>query len=634
MTVCLPPSVSTSSNFLNADALRRLCARMANLGWWVLDLKQQALNLSDEACAIYGIPAGSVLSVQRAASYYVPASRKSLWRHFQEACSEGRSFDTELELITAGRTRAWVRVIGEAERDNNGRVVRIQGAIQDITGWKRAAMENRQQASLLDQARDAINVRDLNNRITYWNRSSERLYGYSAAEACGRSAEELLHAEPDLELALSQVREYGGWTGELRKRSKEGGQVVVESRWTLMLDEDGQPHSILVIDTDVTERKALEEHLLRAQRLDSIGTLAGGIAHDLNNALTPILMAIHMLRDEETDPDRLDTLQTMELSAQRGADMVRQLLSFARGVEGRREPIQVSQLVREVEKIVNDTFYKNVLVSSRLPRQLPPVCGDSTQLHQVLLNLCLNARDAMPNGGSLTLTATSEFVDKERAARHRGARSGRHLCLRVEDTGTGMTAAILNRLFEPFFTTKDQGKGTGLGLCSSLAIVRGHGGFMEVESQPGRGTRVSVYLPEAEGETPPQTASEAVLPRGQGQLILIVDDEDPVCQLTRKILEGHGYRTLTASSGVDALSLYGTHRHEIELVVLDMMMPVLDGPAISQILRAMNPHVKVLAVSGVSGGHAKAEWLHDFVAKPYSRDTLLHAVTRALPPTQ
>jgi len=512
-------------------------------------------------------------------------------------------------------------------------VVELEQTMDDLKAVHGRLAE---QASLLDKAQDAIIVRDLAHRITYWNKSAERLYGWTAAEALGMVARDIQSDTAAFDEAERKVLEHGEWVGELSQVGKSGRRLIVESRWTLVQDEAGRAAAVLVINTDITERTQLEQQFLRAQRLESIGTLAGGIAHDLNNVLTPIMMSIGMLSEDEHDPERLDILSTLETSVRRGADMVQQVLSFARGVEGRRVQVEVADVLRDVERIINDTFLKNIDMRTRIPDDLWTVSGDPIQLHQVLLNLCVNARDAMPDGGRLTLSAVNVTLDKAFVSANIDAKEGPHVVLQVQDSGAGIPDDIIDRIFEPFFTTKDVGKGTGLGLSTSLAIVKSHGGFIRIDSAHGKGATFSVYLPAQPTSRPEPVRAKAVEPpRGHGELILVVDDEAPVRLVTRKILEAFGYRVALASDGAQAVALYADHKDEIAVVITDMMMPVMDGPATIRALKAMRADVRIIAASGLHGRETEVpagstEAVGRFLSKPYTAETLLTALKRAL----
>ncbi len=487
----------------------------------------------------------------------------------------------------------------------------------------------REQAELLDKTRDAIVVRDLNDRITYWNKGAEHLYGWTTEEVIGRSISELLYRETAaFERACAAIVKHGEWNGELQEVTKAGAPLLVEGRCTLLRDAAGQPQGILAINTDITEKKKLEQQFLRAQRMDSIGTLAGGIAHDLNNALTPILMSLELLKLQERNPQRMQVLTTIESSAKRGASMVRQLLSFASGVEGKQLAVQVGHLLKEIEKFANETFLKTIQVRSDIPVDLWTVQGDPTQLHQVMLNLCVNARDAMPNGGMLKLSACNLMIDEHYASLNGEGEPGPYILIQVEDTGSGMSPEVIERIFEPFFTTKELGKGTGLGLSTSLGIIKNHGGFMRVYSEVGKGTQFRVHLPsQALPEADAATPVRLELPRGNGELVLVVDDEDEVRQITRQTLETFGYRVLLASDGAEATALYAARRQDIAAVLTDMMMPTMDGPAAIQVLIRINPDVRIIAASGLNANGMESRAINagvkHFIPKPYTAETLL-----------
>jgi PAS domain S-box-containing protein len=512
-------------------------------------------------------------------------------------------------------------------------VVKLEQTMADLHAVHGRLAE---QASLLDKAQDAIVVRDLSHRITYWNKSAERLYGWTAQEAIGMVARDLQPDPTVFDEAMRRVLEHGDWVGELWQVGKDGRPLTVESRWTLVRDAAGRASAVLVINTDITERRNLEQQFLRAQRLESIGTLAGGIAHDLNNVLTPIMVAVGILSDEEKDPERRDILATLEASARRGADMVQQVLSFARGVEGRRVQVDVDSVVRDVERIVNDTFLKNIILWTEVADDLWTVSGDPIQLHQVLLNLCVNARDAMPGGGRLSVFASNVTLDAAFAGANIDARPGPYVMLQVTDTGTGIAPDVIDRIFEPFFTTKDVSKGTGLGLSTSLAIVKSHGGFIQVDGSPGIGATFRVYLPaQAAAAMDPARPATAELPRGHGELILVVDDEAPVRYVTRRMLEAFGYRVALAEDGAQAVAVYTEQKDQIAAVITDMMMPVMDGPATIQALRRMRADVRIIASSGLHGRgsdeHAGSiASVKHFLPKPYTAGELLAALKVAL----
>ncbi|MEH2464188.1 hybrid sensor histidine kinase/response regulator [Nostoc sp.] len=546
--------------------------------------------------------------------------------------------------ITIKDTTRYYDLTVEPLRNESQEVVGVTCASIDISERQAALRERklaeekiREQAALLDVTTDAICVRDLNNQILFWNKGAETVFGWQATEACGKNASKLLFDEPspEIEAALLQVLSKGKWQGELTKLTKVGKEILVASRWSLVCDEQGKPKSILTVDTDITEKKLLEAQLFRAQRLESIGTLASGIAHDLNNILTPILAGAQLLplKFPNIDERTRHLLEILEINAKRGADLVKQVLSFARGVEGKHITLQLRHLIVEVAKILKETFPKFIEVSTDVPQDLWMVFGDSTQLHQVLMNLCVNARDAIPSSGSLSISAENLLIDENYARMNLEAKQGPYTVITVLDTGVGIHREILDRIFEPFFTTKDVGQGTGLGLSTVLGIIKSHRGFVNVYSEPGNGTSFKVYLPAVEGmetitpeELPPQ--------RGHGELILVVDDEVAIQEITRTSLEAHNYKTLIASDGMEAIALYAQYRDKISAVLMDIMLPSLDGLTAIRTLRKINPQVRIIASSGLTSDNklsaVAAIGVNTFLSKPYTVNELLLSLQKVL----
>ncbi|MEO8428954.1 MAG: response regulator [Verrucomicrobiota bacterium] len=398
---------------------------------------------------------------------------------------------------------------------------------------------------------------------------------------------------------------------------------------------EGRP-AVQINVRDVTEKKKIEAQFLRAQRLQSIGTLVGGIAHDLNNILTPILIATELLRRGRLDDNHRRLVDTLERTAQRGADIIRRILGFARGVEdSAHKPVQVRYLISEMEKIAQDTFPPSIQIKTKVKIGLWMVDGDATQLHQILMNLCINARDAMPDGGILKIDADNEILTEGQSPIHRDALPGRYLRLSVSDSGVGIPKEALEKLFDPFFTTKEEGKGTGLGLTTATGIAKSHGGFVTVESETGKGSRFSVYLPAIDQtEEAPTDEAPKELPQGKGELILIADDEGAILEIIDAILDRYGYKVLTARDGAEAVALYAKHQDKIRLVITDAMMPFLDGPAVVRALQKLNPAVKVMGMSGLMEIE-KMEELFDattlsFLVKPFNSEGLLKSLQHAL----
>lgn len=553
---------------------------------------------------------------------------------------QGRPVESEGLRKRKDGTLAHVQIYG-VPIGADGVTIGIFGIYEDITARREAEETMREQATLLDVSRDAIGVLDLEGKVLYWNKGAEALFGYRADEMLNSTSVPLYNPDSHLtrKEAFERVLAAGEWSGEIRQMTKAGKDVTVQSRWTLVRDSEGKPKSILVVSTDVTEKKKLEAQFHHAQRLETIGTLAGGIAHDLNNVLAPILMSIEMLQMKATDERTKNLIRTIESSAKRGSDIVKQVLTFARSVEGERILLQPKHLVRDMERIAIETFPKSIEIRSDISKDLWTIEGDATQLHQVLLNLCINARDAMPQGGTLEMNAENITLTENDMHIHLNARPGQYVVMSVRDTGIGIPADVMDKIFDPFFTTKDVGKGTGLGLSTALGIVESHKGFITVSSEWGKGTKFRVYVP-AFGDVQVESGREVPveLPRGHGEGILIVDDEAPIREIFRDCLESYGYTVLEAKDGMEAAVVFEKHRSEIQLVVTDMMMPTMDGAAVIRLLRRMSPGIKIVVVSGMAEEQQLSEGLkkniQGFLQKPFKAERILKTIDEVLKGTQ
>jgi two-component system cell cycle sensor histidine kinase/response regulator CckA len=524
-----------------------------------------------------------------------------------------------------------------------GRAAQLVIAV-DVTERRLAADNIRQSESrlraLVSSMEDlALEFDATGTYIAIWTLKDELLFK-PRSELLGRTVTEVLGPEA-AQPFLTTIRRV------LQSRLVEeldypmetiGGPRQFHARISPILTADGSCERVCILARDITEQKKLEAQFLRAQRVESIGTLASGVAHDLNNILVPILMAAPLLREEMTEEEREKLLALVESSAERGASIVRQVLTFARGAEGDRLPLPAATLMEDVAKIAAETFPKRISVQVRIAEALWTVIGDPTQLHQVLLNLCVNARDAMPAGGHLTLCAENFKVDEHYAGMTPGAKAGPHVCFEVVDTGMGIPPQNLDKIFDPFFTTKDLGHGTGLGLSSVIGIVKSHGGFMSVHSELGRGATFKVYLPAKIDEKKIVKEEEAAaFPRAEGELLLLVDDEQAILQIAQTLLEAHGYRVLVAGDAAEALAVFARRAEEIELVLTDLSMPVMDGIALIRTLKKMKADVRVIASSGRGGQGQRFEELkelkvHACLTKPYNKEKLLRTLHNALHP--
>jgi len=538
----------------------------------------------------------------------------------------------------------WASTSKSAMRNDAGEIIGIIGISRDITERKRMEASLLQSEALFRTISESsplgIFLTDENGNTIYANAAQQRICGRSVDEMLGRGWREAIHPE-DRQRVLREwdeiKRTMKPFRSERRYVHRDGKIVWASLIATPILQKEGaegvvRGHMGLV--EDITEHKQMQEQILRSQRIESIGTLAGGIAHDLNNILAPIVLAADMITPRTEVERRM--VDSVRQSARRAADLVKQLLSFARGVEGRRMEMNAAHLIRETEKIMRETLPKSIRITSSIASDLWRLVADPTQIQQILMNLCVNARDAMPAGGTLALEARNvEIGDQAAAGKLPAVQPGWYVLITVEDTGTGIPPEIIERIFDPFFTTKEIGQGTGLGLSTTLGIVKSHGGFIDVRSEPGKGTSFSVHLPAMTlPPTPIEEPEEAPPSRGRGELVLVVDDEPQVLAMARRLMEMNGYRVLAAADGKEAIEKFSRHRDEIDVVVTDMMMPVMDGAAMIQALTGIKPKVKIIATTGLAPdtevAAAAEAGVSSFLPKPYTPKAMLDALRKAL----
>ncbi|MDI1247265.1 MAG: response regulator [Lacunisphaera sp.] len=623
--------------------------RIAGLGDWEYNFATHRLVWSEGIYRILGLARPEVAPGAGAFDRVVHPDDLAYVQQKQQDIGHGSGrAEFDHRIIRPDGSMRYLHQITETTVDAEGQPARASGIMQDITDRKfaeAALLKSEERFKFVARAvSDVVWDWDLAGNTYWWNDGFLTNFGFAAGEIAPSVAawtgrihpEERSRVMDGIRHAIAAGAET--WAGEYRLERKDGSHAFVADRAYILRDAAGKGIRLVGGMRDLTEQKKVEAQYVRAQRMESMGTLAGGIAHDLNNVLAPILLSLELLkRDPTNDPRRVKILNTIYVSCCRGADLVRQVLSFGRKLDGQRVAVRLRPMFDELKGVISGTFPAGIKIVVETPADLWPIQGDPSQLHQVLLNLAVNARDAMPQGGKLTLAAANLTIDAQYAGTSQQsnvgaaqqARSGAYVVLTVTDTGHGIPAEVRDRIFEPFFTTKEVGKGTGLGLATVHTIVKSHGGFINVYSEAGKGSTFKVYLPADPAlQAAPEAAARPVeLPRGRDELVLVVDDDFSIRDITQQTLEDFGYRVLTACDGAEAVAVYAKHELQIAVVITDMMMPVMDGPATIRVLMRINPAVKVIAASGFTSGEnvtkARNAGVLHYLPKPYTAEALL-----------
>jgi PAS domain S-box-containing protein len=609
-------------------------------GLTVRELDGALIEANPAYCSLLGYTLEELFRLK--AEDLFPPESLSLFHTYIETVRKGDCYSFEGQIKRKDGALLRVQIIGTLVHYESR--PHVLSTIRDITAQKITEEALRKSEAefriTFENAPIGIELVAPDGRLMRCNRAMQELLGYSDEEFQGMKFTEFTHPD-EVQESLKFFRQLiEGKTErqqvERRLLSKGGHLVRVRITVSLVRGAQNDPQYAITMVEDVTEKRKLEERFLRTQRLENIGTLASGISHDLNNILAPMLMAAGLLKDKLTEPRDQAFVTMIEHGAQRGAAIIRQLLTFSRGVEGEKGNVQIRHLMSEMVDIIRETFPRNIEVDCQAPADLWAVKANATQLHQVLMNLCVNARDAMPKGGRLSLTAENADVTAEQAKSNPQAKPGRYVKVTVADTGEGIPKENVDRIFEPFFTTKGVGQGTGLGLSTVLGIVKNHGGFLTVQSKPSKGSRFEVYLPVAADPQAVSAEASATEPFGHGELVLLVDDEAPVREALQHLLESHKYRVLSAGDGAQALRTFIQHR-EVQLVLTDMMMPTLDGLQLIRLLRILEPKLRVVAMSGLDSDFSREELealgVREVVAKPFDGNKLLQSVRRELTAT-
>lgn len=520
-----------------------------------------------------------------------------------------------------------------------GSILTVVAVVRDTRERRKMQTELFQKTFLFKQLFEnspiAIALIDEHESVVDTNKAFFEIFGYDQSECLGKRLSDLIVPKDRIEekAALDLMAQKRETVQKESIRIAKNGLKVECLVHAFPVESDGRNVGSYLLYADLREQKKIERQFLRSQRMESIGVLAGGIAHDLNNVLGPILLSLEYLLRRTTDPLSQEVLSSIEVSATRGAGIVKQILSFARGAEGEHVPLNPRHVIREIHSLARRTFSPSIKLEMSVPKDLRMLRGDPTQLHQVLMNLCLNARDAMPSGGTLAIKAENFDADEAFVRMRPQARKGRYVLISVRDTGAGISQEHLDRIFEPFFTTKERGKGTGLGLSTALGIVKSHEGFIDQVSESGKGSTFRVYFPALDQTHESPTAEERVDTDGRGENIIIVDDEKSIVEIMKSTLEGHGYSVLTASDGAEAVGVFAERQDSIQLAVIDMMMPLLDGPNTIRSMRKINPLIKVLAVSGMQFEEKNLVdqlAVHAFIQKPFTAQQLMKKIRNIL----
>lgn len=514
------------------------------------------------------------------------------------------------------------------------------GYFRDVTELKLAEQTIRESQEryriLFEQSKDAILISHPEGMIMDANPACGDLFGAPGEEIVGANVLQFYENPQDSERLRQEIGRRGfAKDFELRVRQRDGGQrncLLTSSAWK---GDEGSVIAYLSIARDITESKRLEEQLLQSQKMEAVGTLAGGIAHDFNNLLQVIQgYADIALLDISRNQAGHSELVQIRSAARKAADLTQSLLTFSRRVEGELRPLDLNQELKQISRILERTIPKMVAIELNLAPNLMTVKADPGQLQQAVMNLAVNARDAMPSGGRLLIETTNVVLDEEFCQSHLGTQPGFHVLLAVSDTGSGMDAETKDKIFDPFFTTKEIGKGTGLGLSIVFGIVKSHGGIISCYSEPDKGTAFKIYFPAIKQAQGHEVQVELDRPIGGPETILLVDDEDAVRQLGESLLRRFGYYALTASSGREALEILQKHRERVSLVILDLIMPEMSGRECLNEIMKSDPSTKVLIASGYAAdGHMDAALeagAKASIRKPYDARQLLEMVRRVL----
>ena len=617
------------------DALNRkhtMLARteaVAHVGSWEWEVEGDKVTWSEELFRILGLdPMEEAPPFKEHQAFYVPEDRVRLVEAVQECLQNNVPYDLEVRITrTDGQLRHCV-VRGIPEHGADGRVKRLYGSLHDITERKRTEATLRLQSLVLDQIEDRVTVTDLNGVITYVNDAEVRAFGYPRDELIGFTTDKY-GEDPERGATQRQIveetLEKGAWRGQVVNQTVAGKDVILDCRTRVVLDEQGNKIALAGISTDITDLKKMEAQLRQAQKMESVGRLAGGVAHDFNNMLGVILgrAELGLKKTAPTDSVHKDLEQILN-AAKRSADITRQLLAFARKQTIAPKVIDLNDTVDTMLMMLGRLIGEDIDLLWQPADALWKVNMDPSQIDQILVNLCVNARDAIANVGKITIETGKKVFDTAYCDVHAGFVPGEFVLLAVSDSGCGMDRHTLDNLFEPFFTTKKTGRGTGLGLATVYGIVKQNNGFINVYSEPEKGSSFRIYLPRHTADMAEKIPDKhmAPPPRGSGETILIVEDEATILEMLEIMLKSLNYTILTADSPSRAMEMAHSHAGQIHLVITDVVMPEMNGRDLAEKLTALYPDIVILFMSGYTANVIAHQGVLDdgvaFIQKPFS----------------
>jgi PAS domain S-box-containing protein len=618
------------------DERMRYVARATNEAVWDWTIADDTIWWDGSLSRLFGLTPEALRDYDRWLARIHPGDRERVDAGLRTAIEgDGEQWSSEHRFARSDGSHAWVWDRGFVIRDAAGCAVRMVGAMTDLSERRASEERLREQATLLDGAKDAILVCDLDGLLRYWNKAAARMYALGKDSTDAGDSVNRLPDDPGIQHSFEQVLAHGEWSGRVQ-RSAAGREFMVDSHWMLLRAEDGRPTGILMICTDVSERVDLEQRLAQSQKLESIGQLTGGIAHDFNNLLTVIIGNAEMLADELGADPRLAPFARLVLSAgERGAELVKRLLAFARRQALEPQMVHPDEVIDGMRDLLRRTLGENIELEFKKCSGLPVVSIDPGQLESALLNLCINARDAMPDGGRLMIETSDVILDEAYASQRADVVAGAYVQVAVSDTGAGMTPDVAARAFDPFFTTKAKGKGTGLGLSMVYGFTKQSGGHVAIYSEAGIGTVVKLYLPRIDAPVPAtMPVPVASNGGGGGETILLVEDDELVRTHAGQLLRQLGYRVLSASGGPEALDILRANP-DIDLLFTDVIMPGgMNGPQLAEAAHRERPRLPVLYTSGYTENaivhHGRVDPGVNLLHKPYRRETLAAKIRAAL----